>query len=338
MSEKRWIIPPERTRYLAEIVETCEGYDAFVRAQAAIARRMYQLHGTHRGAPRERREEATRDRRADGPRRRRPRHRARRGGARVPRRAGRALPRSRGAPRARVQEAPRRVAGDQAALRGREVPVPGARQGHRARSRLRVALAPAHPEGRRCPSTRTGATSSRGSCARAPPGPVPVHRRRLPAQARERRSGAHVRRRGRARAHEQALPLRLARAPGEAPLDGVRLGHALRRGPRSPAGHLRQGRQLGRLDRQRRRREEALLRLRSRRSGDVGLDDDQRPGADAARLLPERRHRSELREVDHEPRARSPRSSGRSTRSSRGAASRGRPTRARSPRGTTASA
>ncbi len=46
MSEKRWIIPPDRTRYLAEIVETCEGYDAFVKAQAAIARRMYQLHGT----------------------------------------------------------------------------------------------------------------------------------------------------------------------------------------------------------------------------------------------------------------------------------------------------
>ncbi|HVK65169.1 MAG TPA: cobalamin-dependent protein, partial [Polyangium sp.] len=46
MSEKRWIIPPERTRYLAEIVETCESYDGFVRAQAAIARRMYQLHGS----------------------------------------------------------------------------------------------------------------------------------------------------------------------------------------------------------------------------------------------------------------------------------------------------
>jgi methylmalonyl-CoA mutase len=46
MSEKRWVIPPERTRYLAEIVETCEAYDAFVKAQAAIARRMYQLHGT----------------------------------------------------------------------------------------------------------------------------------------------------------------------------------------------------------------------------------------------------------------------------------------------------
>jgi len=46
MSEKKWIIPPERTRYLAEIVEACESYDGFVRAQAAIARRMYQLHGT----------------------------------------------------------------------------------------------------------------------------------------------------------------------------------------------------------------------------------------------------------------------------------------------------
>ena len=46
MSEKRWIIPPDRTRYLAEIGETCESYDAFVRAQSAIARQMYQLHGT----------------------------------------------------------------------------------------------------------------------------------------------------------------------------------------------------------------------------------------------------------------------------------------------------
>ncbi|HEY1088176.1 MAG TPA: methylmalonyl-CoA mutase family protein, partial [Archangium sp.] len=46
MSEKKWIIPPDRTRYLAEIVETCEQYDKFAKAQAAIARRMYQLHGT----------------------------------------------------------------------------------------------------------------------------------------------------------------------------------------------------------------------------------------------------------------------------------------------------
>ncbi|MFN8607863.1 MAG: methylmalonyl-CoA mutase family protein [Vulcanimicrobiota bacterium] len=45
-SEKHWIIPPERSRYLAEIVETCQAYDARVKSQAQIARRMYQLSGT----------------------------------------------------------------------------------------------------------------------------------------------------------------------------------------------------------------------------------------------------------------------------------------------------
>ncbi len=39
------IIPAERGRYLAEIVEGAEGYARFVHEQAAIARRMYQLHG-----------------------------------------------------------------------------------------------------------------------------------------------------------------------------------------------------------------------------------------------------------------------------------------------------
>ena len=46
MSEKKWIIPPDRTRYLAEIAEACDANDAHVRSQAAIARRMYQLQGT----------------------------------------------------------------------------------------------------------------------------------------------------------------------------------------------------------------------------------------------------------------------------------------------------
>jgi methylmalonyl-CoA mutase len=46
MSEKKWIIPPDRTRYLAEIAESCDASDAHVTSQAAIARRMYQLHGT----------------------------------------------------------------------------------------------------------------------------------------------------------------------------------------------------------------------------------------------------------------------------------------------------
>lgn len=39
------IIPAERVRYLAEIVETSDQYDAFVNEQVAIARKMYQLDG-----------------------------------------------------------------------------------------------------------------------------------------------------------------------------------------------------------------------------------------------------------------------------------------------------
>ncbi len=39
------IIPADRHRYLAEIVEGSEGYAAFVQQQASTARRMYQLHG-----------------------------------------------------------------------------------------------------------------------------------------------------------------------------------------------------------------------------------------------------------------------------------------------------
>jgi methylmalonyl-CoA mutase len=46
MSEKRWIIPPDRTRYLAEIAEACEASDAFVREQSLVARRLYQLRGS----------------------------------------------------------------------------------------------------------------------------------------------------------------------------------------------------------------------------------------------------------------------------------------------------
>ncbi|MCA9682895.1 MAG: methylmalonyl-CoA mutase, partial [Myxococcales bacterium] len=45
-SEARFVIPPERVRYLAEIVERSASYDAFVDRQCALARRLYQLHGT----------------------------------------------------------------------------------------------------------------------------------------------------------------------------------------------------------------------------------------------------------------------------------------------------
>lgn len=45
VSTRMTIIPPERSRYLAEIVETNKRYDARVAHQAALARRLYQLRG-----------------------------------------------------------------------------------------------------------------------------------------------------------------------------------------------------------------------------------------------------------------------------------------------------
>jgi methylmalonyl-CoA mutase len=45
VSTRMMIIPPERSRYLAEIVETNKRYDERVEKQAALARRLYQLRG-----------------------------------------------------------------------------------------------------------------------------------------------------------------------------------------------------------------------------------------------------------------------------------------------------
>ncbi len=45
-SQKTHIIAPERVRYLAEIAESSDDYDNWVRKQADVARRMYQLNGT----------------------------------------------------------------------------------------------------------------------------------------------------------------------------------------------------------------------------------------------------------------------------------------------------
>lgn len=45
LDRKRPILPADRTRYLAEIAETCERYDREVEEQAAFASRLYQLKG-----------------------------------------------------------------------------------------------------------------------------------------------------------------------------------------------------------------------------------------------------------------------------------------------------
>jgi len=46
MGKRAFVIPPERVRYLAEIVEASADYDKFVAEQCAFARQLYQLHGT----------------------------------------------------------------------------------------------------------------------------------------------------------------------------------------------------------------------------------------------------------------------------------------------------
>ncbi len=43
---QRYILPPERVRYLAEVSESHEKYKAFVQRQTALARQLYQLYGS----------------------------------------------------------------------------------------------------------------------------------------------------------------------------------------------------------------------------------------------------------------------------------------------------
>lgn len=45
-SEKIFIIPPDRVRYLAEIAETSKAYDEWVNEQCGIAQKLYNVHGT----------------------------------------------------------------------------------------------------------------------------------------------------------------------------------------------------------------------------------------------------------------------------------------------------
>jgi methylmalonyl-CoA mutase len=46
MSQKIYIVPPEKTRYLAEIVENAHRYKKFAREQAGLASQLYKLKGT----------------------------------------------------------------------------------------------------------------------------------------------------------------------------------------------------------------------------------------------------------------------------------------------------
>ena len=99
---------------------------------------------------------------------------------------------------------------------------------------------------------------------REPPRLLPLHRRRLPVQARGRGPGPHVRRRGRPVPHQPPLQAALRGPARHPPVDGLRLRHPLRPRPRPAPRRLRQGRHLRRLRRHARRHEGALRRLRPR--------------------------------------------------------------------------
>ena len=148
---------------------------------------------------------------------------------------------------------------------------------------------PAEMAGRR----RNPALAAARECA----GQLPLYRRRLRLQARRRGPDAHVRRRGRRGAHQPPLPLSVGEFRGQAPFHRLRQRDPVRPGPGAAAGYLRQGRHLGRLDLDAGGHEGPVQRFRPVRAGDLGLDDDQRPGADHPGDVPEHRHRPAGRPV-----------------------------------------
>ena len=166
----------------------------------------------------------------------------------------------------------------------------GPRQGDPHQADARVAVRQQDPP-RRPPPVHRPRRAGEVLAQREPPRLLPLHRRRLPVQARRRGPGPDVRRRGRPVPHQPPLQDPQPRGRGHAPVDRLRLGDALRPRPRPAPRRLRQGRHLGCLRRDARRHEGAVRRLRPDRALDVGVADDQRPGADGAGLLPQHRHR-----------------------------------------------
>ena len=240
------IVPPERSRYLAEIAETVRGSP---RHHRRAGRRRRARSSSLLGAKR-------RARRA-GRRHRRPRRRARatRWRPSTSRDRGRCSTGGRPRSTSSAADARRRVPLVRESLSGTLVP--------------RVALPRYEDAGELLRFLRVG----------EPARPLPVHRRRVPAQARGRGPGPDVRRRGRRLPHQPPVPP-ARRGPARHPaVDRVRLRHALRLRPRRAARHLRQGRQLRRVDRHARRHEGALRRVRPVRPDHLGVDDDQRARA-----------------------------------------------------------
>ena len=198
----------------------------------------------------------------------------------------------------------RRLAGGRGVLLRRRAGVDGPRQGDPHQADPRVAVRQQDPARLAAPvhrPRRAGEVLAQREPARL----LPLHRRRLPVQARRRGPGPDVRRRGRPVRTNRRFKMLSQRRRGDPPLDRVRLGDPLRPRPRPAPRRLRQGRHLRRLGRHARGHEGALRRLRPDRALDLGVDDDQRPGPDRARLLPQHRDRPAGRQF-RERRAASP--------------------------------
>ena len=210
------IVPPARVRYLAEIAETVRGYHA----AGATRRRASRASGSSCAAAK----------------------------AMLRQTAGQALAaldaliaererRSTRAPKKLLDMWPRharpRTRGDEYVVKIRDKEI-------RTRADHDVAVRHQGAARSRCRASRTTARSCAGA-ARERARQLPVHRRRVRVQARERGPDAHVRRRRRPVPHQPALPSARRRHAGEAPVDRVRFGHAVRQrsGPSVPTSTAR---------------------------------------------------------------------------------------------------
>ena len=205
------IVPGARARYLAEIADTVRGY----KQRALASRRSWRARSSSC---------------AQRPRmlqRRQARQRA-------PRRRGRARPRrhARGAARRRRAASCSRCGRDmQQAYAGDEYVVKIRDKEIRTALTHTTLVGHARSARSRCRSYEDHGEILKWLLLDNVPGSFPVHRRHLRVQARGRRPDAHVRRRRRRLPHQPALQAAVRRHAGQAPVDRLRLGHAVRQRP-----------------------------------------------------------------------------------------------------------
>src|ERR1700733_11852740 len=229
------LIPAARTRYLAEIAQAGRATRARIEAQVEAGRRAFglyeslkALHDAPLPAPLERyAPELLAERSVDATRRELR-------GARGPARGGRGG----GGSRRRAQG----VAGTGAGGQRPHLLLPGARAPGEGGELHREPVALADSEAGAAAAQGLGRAAALHP-HREPAGRLPLHRRGVSVPPRGGGPDPHVRRRGPAGAHQPPLPLPGARSR-TTPVDGLRLDHALRRGPGHPSRRLRAHRQL----------------------------------------------------------------------------------------------